>query len=154
MANFWNKFSKKPFAKGDEDASKEAAVAVSKTETKKAAPKKTAKAKSADKVAKAETKEASRPATAFAHVLVRPHLSEKAVGMTDKGTYVFEVRVSATAPEVKMAVKAIYGIMPIAVRMVNVHPRTVRFGRMMGTTRAAKKAIVTLPPGKKLDIYG
>lgn len=149
MATFWDKvkFAKKPFKKGDtEPTETPAGVDAS---AKKEPAKKTKTAKLA-----VEKKESDRPVTAFSHVLVRPHLSEKAVTMAEKGTYVFEVRVGASAPEVKMAVKAIYGVMPVAVRMVNIRARAVRFGRMMGKTRAAKKALVTLPTGKKLDIYG
>lgn len=149
MATFWDKvkFTKKPFKEGEADSSTEAAV---KLTAKKAPVKKATKASTE----KSQKKESDRPATQFSHVLVRPHLSEKAVKMTEKGTYVFEVRVGATAPEVKNAVKAIYGITPIAVRMMNVRSRNVRFGRMQGKTRSSKKALVTLPEGKKLDIYG
>lgn len=153
MAKFWDKikFAKKPFKEGEQETPDGGVDAkAKKTPAKKSA----AKSASVEKTPKTEKKEASRPATAFADVLVRPHLSEKAVILADKGTYVFEVRVGVAAPEVKRAIHAIYGVMPVSVRMINIRGRAVRFGRMMGTTRASKKAIVTLPRGKKLDIYG
>ncbi len=98
--------------------------------------------------------EAARPATAFARVLIRPHLSEKAVMLAERGTYVFEVATDASAEEIKKAVHAIYAIRPTDVHIAHVRGRAVRFGRTMGTTNEWKKAMVTLPKGKKLDIYG
>ncbi len=155
MATFWDKvkFSKKPFKKGEAETTVEGApVAATKPAAKATAAKKTKTAKATPE-AKTEKKEATR-ATQYSHVLVRPHMSEKAMMLADKGTYVFEVQVGVTAPEVRNAIKAIYGILPVQVRMINIPSREVRFGRVMGKTRSWKKALITLPVGKKLDIYG
>ncbi len=149
MNTFWDKvkFSKKPFKKGEVETTVEGAAV--KPVAKVSAAKKTKTTK-----ALSEKKESGRPATRYSHVLVRPHMSEKAVSMAEKGTYVFEVRTDATGPEVRNAVKAIYGIVPVQVRMINIRSREVRFGRVTGKTRSWKKALITLPVGKKLDIYG
>lgn len=154
MATFWDKvkFSKKPFKKGEAETVEGTEGAATKPAAKISAAKNTKTAKAAPE-AKTDKKEAGK-ATQYSHVLVRPHMSEKAVAMAEKGTYVFEVRTDVSAPEVRNAIKAIYGILPVQVRMMNIRSREVRFGRVTGKTRSWKKALITLPTGKKLDIYG
>ncbi len=93
------------------------------------------------------------PTSAHASYLVRPHLSERAVGMGEKGRYVFVVARHANKLQIREAVKALYGITPVAVHMINVRGKKVRFGKTLGKTRAWKKAIITLPAGSKIDIY-
>ena len=90
----------------------------------------------------------------LAHVLIRPHISEKASHtVTMANQYVFEVARTTNKHTVAAAVKDLYGVEPIAVHIVSVRGKHIRFGRTQGTTKAWKKAIVTLPQGKTIDIY-
>ena len=90
---------------------------------------------------------------AFAHVLVRPHISEKAVQAEALGQYVFEVVPKATKHDVAIAVKDLYGVMPTAVRIVTNAGKQLRFGATQGATKHWKKAIIQLPKGKTIEVY-
>lgn len=89
----------------------------------------------------------------YAHVLVRPHTSEKAVALGALNQYVFEVATQATKHEVASAIRDLYGVTPAAVNLINVRGKQTRFGRTQGETKAWKKAIITLPEGKTIDVY-
>lgn len=86
-------------------------------------------------------------------VLVRPLVTEKSAVLASMGQYVFVVKNEANRVAVGQAVKALYGIQPISVRIQNVRSKTVRFGRRTGKRKAWKKAIVALPKGKTIDVY-
>ncbi len=141
---FWDrlKFKKKPFKEIEEKSA--------------AAPDRNEKPVTASSVApRAENKRAFRavlPSAEASRVLLRPHLSEKASLLAEKSTVVFEVDPGASAAEVARSVKAVYGIDPVKVNMVLMRGRAVRFGRTMGRTKTRKKAIVTLPEGKTIDM--
>ena len=90
---------------------------------------------------------------AYAHVLIRPHISEKSSNLLAFNQYVFEVNPSATKSEVACAIKDLYGVRPSAVRTIRLSGKQLRFGKTAGTTKAWKKAIITLPKGKSIDVY-
>ena len=90
---------------------------------------------------------------AFAHILMAPHLSEKAVAIGQDRQYVFQVIPSATKHEVARAIRDIYGIIPEAVRIIRVRGKQLRFGSTTGTSKMWKKAMVKLPVGKSIDVY-
>ena len=46
-----------------------------------------------------------------------------------------------------------YGITPVSVNIQNVRGKRVRFGRVRGKRKDWKKAIVTLPEGKTINVY-
>ena len=85
-------------------------------------------------------------------VIVHPIVSEKAVRESGIGKYAFLVAPRATKPEVTKALREIYKVDVIRVRIVNVKPKSRRLGRSTGTKPGYKKAIVTLKAGQKLDI--
>ena len=87
------------------------------------------------------------------NVLVRPILTEKGTMLESHGQYIFEVQNSATKPEVRKAVKRLYGVTAEKVNMMSVRGRKVRFGRFEGSQKAWKKAIVRLIKGEKIDLY-
>lgn len=86
-------------------------------------------------------------------VLSRPLISEKASRMGTHNQYVFVVTLSATKSDVRRAVEEAYGVRPEKVNMVRVDGKSIRYGRSTGTTKAWKKAMVTLPKGKTIQIY-
>lgn len=89
----------------------------------------------------------------YAHIIVRPHTSEKSAGGQELNQYVFEVVPFATKREIARAVNDIYGVSPDSVNVINMRGKYARFGRTSGTTRAWKKAIITLPEGRSIDVY-
>ena len=85
-------------------------------------------------------------------LIVRPVLTEKAYEGIDDKRYVFEVPVTATKTEIKMAIESVFADDGVKVDKVN----TVRTigkikcqGRTQGRTREVKKAYVTLKKDSK-----
>jgi large subunit ribosomal protein L23 len=103
-------------------------------------------------VKKAPTKMGVIPAE-LAQVIVKPLVTEKAAHLASQGQYCFVVSPKSTRIQVRAAVRALYGIQPVEVNIQRVRGKVVRFGRMTGQRRAWKKAIVTLPAGKTIDVY-
>lgn len=102
--------------------------------------------------ASAQKKVAQNGGAAFT-VLVRPLVSEKSTIAEGRGVYTFEVSRTATKIDVKNAVRTTYGVLPTTVRMINVEGKNVRFGSRLGRRQDWKKAIVTLPEGKTIDVH-
>jgi len=51
------------------------------------------------------------------------------------------------------AVEELYGTKPERVNVINVQGKVMRFGRSMGRRSDFKKAIVTLPSGKTINLH-
>ncbi|NBS41102.1 50S ribosomal protein L23 [bacterium] len=85
--------------------------------------------------------------------IVRPLVTEKAAVIAHAGQYSFVVAPDANRIAVSKAIKAMYGIQPESVNIQRVRGKVVRFGRSVGQRAAWKKAIVTLPKGKTIDVY-
>lgn len=101
----------------------------------------------------AMTARPTSPSSRAHRVLRQPLVSEKAAIAEHRGSYTFVVAAEANKTTVKQAVKDLYGIMPTRVRIVNVSGKPVRFGRSIGRRSDWKKAIVTLPKGKSIQVH-
>lgn len=86
-------------------------------------------------------------------LLLAPVLTEKSANLQAQGKYVFLVAPSAGKVEIAMAVRDLYGIKPVSVRIVKLEGKKVRFGRFTGRQKSIKKAIVTLPPGQTITMF-
>ncbi|PIT88695.1 MAG: 50S ribosomal protein L23 [Candidatus Magasanikbacteria bacterium CG10_big_fil_rev_8_21_14_0_10_36_32] len=86
-------------------------------------------------------------------IIIKPLVTEKTAVMESLNKYGFIVSRQATKEQIKRAVNELYGIKPIAVNMVNVQGKSVRFGRNNGRRSDYKKALVTLPIGKTITIH-
>lgn len=102
--------------------------------------------KVAKKVAREDTKEAYR-------VLLKPLVTEKGTYLGATNKYLFAVSPQTNKTEIKKAVKAVYGVMPVKVNIVNLGGKNVRYGRVKGQTKDKKKAIITLKKGDKIEVY-
>lgn len=93
--------------------------------------------------------------TGLAHrILIKPITTEKSSRLGSDNQYVFSVHPDASKQSVRQAVQAVYGVRPSRVNTSRVIGRSVRYGRAVGRTKAWKKAVVRLPEGKSIDIYG
>jgi len=106
--------------------------------------------KTEDKSAKKDKKVARSNAHS---VLKKSFVSEKAAGAEANGVYTFVVDLKANKFSVKESVKAVYGIMPKKVRIINMEGKRMNSGRRRGKKSDWKKAIVTLPKGKVINIH-
>jgi large subunit ribosomal protein L23 len=150
---FKKKLSLKPKA-----IKKQAKVEIKKVEKKEVKPKySTLKPKTEDLATapkeikgkpgkKTETKEAYR-------ILIKPLVTEKATNLVASNQYSFMVAKSANKIEIQKAIKGLYGFEPLAVNIINMRGKRVRTGRVSGKKKNWKKAIVTLKPGEKIEIY-
>lgn len=86
-------------------------------------------------------------------VILRPIVTEKSAHLAATGQYIFEIDPRANKIQVKHAIRSMYSVMPTSVNIQNLDGKDVRYGRTRGTRRNWKKAIVTLPKGKKIEVY-
>ncbi len=86
-------------------------------------------------------------------VLRRPIITEKNTGLMDQNKYVFETRKDANKAQIKAAVEKAFKVNVVSVNVITVPAKPRGFGRMRGQKSAWKKAIVTLKPGDKIEIF-
>ncbi|MBI4202592.1 MAG: 50S ribosomal protein L23 [Chloroflexi bacterium] len=86
-------------------------------------------------------------------VLVRPVVTEKSTLLQEQNKYVFQVTPRANKTLVKQAVQAAYNVKVLDVNMLKNRGKLKRFGRRIKQTPDIKKAIVTLQPGDRIQIF-
>ena len=86
-------------------------------------------------------------------VLVKPLVTEKGSTMSASGKYLFAIANKSNKIEVEKAILEAYGIKPLKVNIINVLGKIKKRGRVVGKRKDWKKAIVTLPKGKTIQIY-
>ena len=87
-------------------------------------------------------------------VLLRPVISEKSTLETERNNYTFAVARDANKFQVKAAVEAEFKVSVLDVRIVNVKPKHKRRGRRTpGIVPGWKKAVVTIAPGDKIELF-
>lgn len=86
-------------------------------------------------------------------VLLHSYVSEKAAVAESLGTYTFVVAQNATKHAVSQAVKDVYGVRPVGIRIIRVEGKQKRVGRNAARQSDWKKAIVALPKGQSIRIH-
>ncbi len=89
-------------------------------------------------------------------VIIRPVVSETSYGLLDQGVYTFIVAPSASKPEIRDAVQAIWP--GVTVKNVNTlnrkgKKRRNRRSPTFGSRPDTKRAIVTLAEGAQIDLF-
>lgn len=85
-------------------------------------------------------------------VIRRPIVTEKTTLATEKANqFVFEVASTATKPEVKTAIEALFKVSVTGVRILNQAGKQKMFGRRPGKRNDVRKAYVTLKAGDAID---
>ncbi len=87
------------------------------------------------------------------YLLLSPRVSEKAGMLATKGTYVFNVPVTAEKVEIRKAVETLYNVTVVRVNTARGIGKVVHRGRITGRRNNWKKAIVTLKGDQKIDLY-
>jgi large subunit ribosomal protein L23 len=101
---------------------------------------------------KPEAKKTQSESSAY-RVLLRPRVTEKGSHLGIENKYLFEVDYSTNKIEVAKAIEAAYGVKPTKVNIMKFDGKKVRRGKIEGRKKRWKKAIVTLPKGKTIQIY-
>jgi len=87
-------------------------------------------------------------------IIIRPLLTEKLTELREShGKIGLLVRADANKVEIKKATEEALNTKVEKVNVMNVSGKTRRIGRMAGKKPDWKKAIVTLRPGDKLEIF-
>jgi len=86
-------------------------------------------------------------------VLRRPLITEKNTDLQVQGKYVFEVADDANKTQVKQAVETAFKVDVTAVNIMTVQGKKKRMGRREVQRPSWKKAVVTLKPGDKIELF-
>ena len=86
-------------------------------------------------------------------VLRRPVVTEKNTMLLAQGKYTFDVRQEANKPQIKEAVEKAFKVNVVSVNVINVPGKMRRGGRRRVMSPPWKKAVVTLEPGQKIELF-
>jgi len=85
-------------------------------------------------------------------VIKKMLLTEKSTIVREQSNqYNFEVNPKANKIEVKQAVEKIFKVKVTAVRVISVHGKLKRVGKVLGKRKDWKKAVVTLAPDNRIE---
>ena len=85
-------------------------------------------------------------------VIVSPIITEKSTMASENGQVMFNVAATATKPQIKQAVEALFSVKVKAVNTLVRKGKVKRFRGMLGRQSDVKKAIVTLEDGQSIDV--
>ena len=85
-------------------------------------------------------------------VIIAPHITEKSTLASEQNAVVFKVAGTATKPQIKEAIEAIYDKKVVAVNTLIQKGKTKRWKGKPYQRSDVKKAIVTLAEGEMIDI--
>ena len=85
-------------------------------------------------------------------VILSPHITEKATLLTENNAVVFKVADSATKPQIKEAVEALFDVKVKGVNTLVQKGKTKRWKGKPYKRSDVKKAIVTLAEGQSIDV--
>jgi large subunit ribosomal protein L23 len=87
-------------------------------------------------------------------IVVRPLITEKSsAAWQNRGEYVFEVHPDATKPQIREALKQLFGVTAVNVRTMQMRRNAIARAKTRGLTSRWKKAIVTLKDGESLAVF-
>jgi large subunit ribosomal protein L23 len=85
--------------------------------------------------------------------LVRPIISEKSTMLLPLHKYSFEVAAHANKMQIKEAVELAFKVNVINVNIMHVPGKMRRMGKHRGYTSSWKKAVVTIRPDQRIEIF-
>ena len=87
-------------------------------------------------------------------VVRRALITEKGTALRElRNQYVFEVATDANRIDIKRAVEAIFSVKVRGVRTMQMRGKEKRQGRYVGRRSDWKKAIITLMPDQKIELF-
>ena len=85
-------------------------------------------------------------------IVLAPHITEKSTMLSETNAVVFRVAPSASKPEIKAAVEALFNVKVTNVNTIVSKGKTKRWKGTPYRRSDVKKAIVTLAEGQSIDI--
>jgi len=86
-------------------------------------------------------------------IILRPLITEKAQIMTGQNKYAFEVDKRANKMQIKEAVEVAFSVNVKEVNTAVMKGKRRRYGRALTKQPEWKKAVVTLAPGDKIELF-
>ena len=87
-------------------------------------------------------------------ILLAPVISEKSYGLLDENKYTFVVRPDANKTQIKIAVEQVFNVTVLDVNTLNRQGKRKRTRSGFGRRKSTKRAIVSLAPGDRIEIFG
>ena len=85
-------------------------------------------------------------------IVLAPHITEKSTMLSEHNAVVFKVAGTASKPEIKAAVEALFNVSVTNVYTIVTKGKTKKWKGAPYTRSDFKKAIVTLAEGQSIDI--
>lgn len=87
-------------------------------------------------------------------IIKKALITEKStLAREEANKYVFEVDRRANKIEIVKAIEKLFKVKVLNVHVMNVTGKKKRLGRVVGQKRSWKKAVVTLAPGNRIEVY-
>jgi len=86
-------------------------------------------------------------------ILRRPVVTEKNTMLAESGKYAFEVAMQANKIQIRNAIETAFKVDVVTVNIVHMPGKMRRVGKSHGLSSPWKKAIVTLKPGQKIEVF-
>ena len=100
----------------------------------------------------AKKPQAKAPEARHYDVVVAPHITEKSTMLSEYNAVVFRVAQSASKPEIKAAIEALFGVTVTGVNTMITKGKSKRWKGKPYQRSDVKKAIVTLAAGQSIDV--
>jgi large subunit ribosomal protein L23 len=94
----------------------------------------------------------AQPKTIHYGTITAPVITEKSTILSELNKVVFRVPLTATKPEIKEAIEALFNVNVVSVNTMLVKGKTKQFRGRPGKRSDVKKAIVTLKEGQSIDV--
>ena len=85
-------------------------------------------------------------------IVLAPHITEKTTLLAEQNAVVFKVAGTASKPEIKAAVEALFNVKVMGVNTIVAKGKSKRWKGKPYQRSDSKKAIVTLAEGNSIDI--
>ena len=85
-------------------------------------------------------------------VVLAPHITEKSTMLSETNSVVFRVAHTATKPEIKEAIEALFGVTVLGVNTLVTKGKTKRWKGKPYQRSDVKKAIIRLAEGQSIDV--
>jgi large subunit ribosomal protein L23 len=100
----------------------------------------------------AKKPQAKAPEARHYDVVVAPHITEKSTMLSEHNAVVFRVAQTASKPEIKAAIEALFGVTVTNVNTMVTKGKSKRWKGKPYQRSDVKKAIVTLAAGQSIDV--
>ena len=86
-------------------------------------------------------------------IIIKPIVTEASMANIEVNKYTFKVRKDVNKTEIKKAIEELFKVDVVKVNTLMVKGKVKRLGKTEGRRPNWKKAIVTLAPGSKIELF-